>query len=132
MSLLRILVPSWNFFEHTNIKVSLYYKLTSSNQWLPVLTKPKRKILHLFLNPHTNIYLSQQSLVERFAHELQINPSEQIDTSVTYLQVLQIVKFYLRQKRVKSASFQFKIEIKTPFESYDTITSAVHELKDDN
>lgn len=76
------------------------------------------------------MYLSQQSLVERFAHELQTSPSEQIDTSVTYLQVLQIVKFYLRKKRVKNASFQFKIEIKTPFESYDTITSAVHELTD--
>lgn len=132
MTFLRALLPSWNFFDQVAPKATLYYKLTSANHWEPCLKAPKRKFLNLFLNPFGNLYLAQQSVVERLIYDIhqagQTKAENSISDTVSYQLVLNIIRWHLKKSRVKKARFQFKISIYAPTETYDAIVSTEHEL----
>lgn len=122
MNILRVLIPTWRFFDETGSVANLYCKTKTT--WVLVLKKPSRGLLNLFFNPEGNLYLAQQSLVENLMHDISLLPDstdpELITQKVSYQLVNQLVKAQLPV----GTKYQFKITVQTTQEKpYDAITS---------
>ncbi|GAB1343795.1 hypothetical protein [Gemmatimonas sp.] len=71
--LLRLLFPSWAFFDVVTdvprLDVRSWRAGSESGVWRPALVAPRRGIRHLLYNPEGTEHLALQALVDRFAVE---------------------------------------------------------------
>jgi len=130
MIFLRILFPSWKFFDRIGPVATLFYQLSGSDstKWVACLSPPKRSFLHLLLNSTGNIYLAQQGLVDRLVMDINKmsnaeTGADKITHTTSYQMILRLVINTIKQSGLKKASFRFKIGVHTPSESYDAIIS---------
>lgn len=69
--LLRLLFPSWAFFDRVTevprLELQTFDERGVPSPWRAVLTAPPRTPLALVFHPHGTAHLAQQSAVERFA-----------------------------------------------------------------
>lgn len=88
--LLRLLFPSWAFFDAVTDVPSLEVRTWSTGSepsaWRVAAVAPVRRLLHLLFNPEGNEQLAVQSVVDRFAVERETG----IDDEVTRALVEQI------------------------------------------
>jgi hypothetical protein len=115
ISLIRILFPSWNFFNRFGFTTRLYFRtnylLELSPQlqpndleskvkfgpWMPAIANPKRGWSSFFLNPDGNACLAVYSILERFVIEINeskpgSDASGDISQSVSY----QLIESFIR------------------------------------
>lgn len=116
MNFLKILIPSWRFFDQPGTRFILEIRVKASakapwGEWEKAfLTIPSRKWFHLFLNPSGNLYLARVSAVDRLALEAQETKAaehELLEKSASY----QIVKSLATQslEREKHFFYQFGV-----------------------
>ncbi|MBX2988345.1 MAG: hypothetical protein KF802_10660 [Bdellovibrionaceae bacterium] len=116
-SLLRVLLPSWRFFERAGQVPQLAYRLLPSDPapgaWIPCPAPVSRSWRHLVLNPRGNRNLAFHGLVERLMMDLNEWEDDRLNefsSSVSYALVTEMVKFHLRRDSgLKEGRFQFKI-----------------------
>lgn len=69
MSLLRLFLPSWRFFDDATTGIVLKVRVARvgapAGPWVEVLTPPTRRVHHVLWNPAGNQALAAYSLVER-------------------------------------------------------------------
>lgn len=72
-TLLRLLFPSWAFFDHAGDVPSLEVRPQPAqlDVWYPVVQPPARRWWHLLLNPRGTQALAEQTLVERWHSEVE-------------------------------------------------------------
>lgn len=118
MQLLRVMFPSWKFFEEVAAVPVLFYRLETEpnkfNQWQEIPQRPKRRALSLLFNPELNYYLACQSLFQQLESDigdLQLESQvEQLFESVSYQLVLNLVKYEVRSLDSQvSTRCQFKL-----------------------
>jgi hypothetical protein len=129
----RALFPSWRFFDHLGHVPHLYYRLqteehTGFGNWELALKHKKRTFRCLFLNPHDNLQMAYQSLVEQLVSELQEpseNQSDILPGTVSYNLVQNFVRFqimsHLNENR-RDLKFQFKVVV----DEDDLFISLIH------
>ncbi|MES2769488.1 MAG: hypothetical protein V4596_10120 [Bdellovibrionota bacterium] len=114
MGFIRVLIPTWRFFDRLGRVPELFYRLKVSGKfgpWLPALEKPTRKFYHLFLNPEGNLHLAYNTLVDRLLDDSQ-NKSINFENQISFLQIKNLV----HQKALTSATketthFEFKVSV---------------------
>ena len=71
--LLRVLFPSWRFFESIGVVPRLYVRASTVagewGDWTPALRPPSRGLWNLVLNPRGNLHFARQSAVEHLVSE---------------------------------------------------------------
>lgn len=116
VSLLRVLVPSWRFFDDLQVTPTLLVRVARDGgafgEWRAVLSPPRRSIVHLVWNPAGNLLLAQQSLLERLlmdVGEWDERGAAGLETLVSYELVLNLVRATLAADGVQHATCQFKL-----------------------
>ena len=129
-TLLRLLVPSWRFYEEPGEVPELLYRTGSDahslGTWQLCLSVPPRNLL---LNSQENLQMACQGMVGQLVCEASDweNPSgEKLLRSVPYELVANMVRKHID---LKQGYFQFKVRPRWPQEpSPDFLLSAVHKL----
>ncbi len=114
MGFIRVLIPTWRFFDRLGRVPELLFRVKFGGKfgpWLPVLEKPTRKFYHLFLNPEGNLHLAYNTLVDRVLDDSQ-NKSIDFENQISFQQIKNLV----HQKALTSATketthFEFKVSV---------------------
>jgi hypothetical protein len=97
VALLRVLVPSWRFFDDLQVTPRLAVRVAHGDgygPWTILLDAPPRRLVHVLWNPRGNLVLAQHALLERLqmeAGEVTGDP-ETLRTTVSYELVLNLVR----------------------------------------
>lgn len=124
--LLRVLFPSWRFFDSLSVVPVLSYRLRGANHpgdaWHAVLSSHRRTAGEWFWNPTGNWLLACHGAVERLVDDVNELPVDGLATlreSVSY----RVVEGLVRQASCDPlAEFQFKISSGT----HDILVSEWH------
>ena len=120
MNLLKILIPSWRFFDRAGDLSQLYFKAHTGNGnygfWQEVLIPPKRHLGNFVLNPQGNLYLASQALVERLVQEISeddqgVMTPEFIEHQSAFKLVKNLVEVSLKERNSSFQRFQFMIKV---------------------
>ena len=118
VSLVRVLVPSWRFFDDLQVTPTLLVRVAPDGApfgaWRPVLAPPPRSVVHLVWNPAGNLLLAQQSLLERLlmdVAEWDDGDPRGPETLVSYQLVLNLVRARIAADGdvPRGATCQFKL-----------------------
>jgi len=84
--LLRLLFPSWAFFDAVTdvprLEVRSWPTGVAPDVWWPVLTAPARGVGHLLYNPEGTEHLALQALVDRFAVECETGDNHTVTATL--------------------------------------------------
>jgi hypothetical protein len=120
--LMRAFFPNWKFFHAVGHVPHLYARAQIKNaagepiwsEWQCIYPRRQRRWLDLFHNPHTNLGLAQQNLVDHFWADLYDLP-EGADARelVTYQLVLRLVQQVLceQQGDITQCQFELRMEL---------------------
>jgi hypothetical protein len=103
---IRVLIPSWRFFDGTVDAAVLYHRLsddgTTFSDWKVTIPRPPHRTLgRLFLNAHENYLFACHALIEYLKNDL----TDEVDASPSIALVKNLVEFEVKPV----AFFQFKI-----------------------
>tara|TARA_Y100000590_G_scaffold470551_1_gene666258 strand:+ start:5301 stop:5717 length:417 start_codon:yes stop_codon:yes gene_type:complete len=105
---IRLLFPSWRFFESFEEVPVLFHRIKKDGEWTPwtrTLPFPKRKGTILFFNPQGNTIALFHSLFQRLVAE--INEGHfAVEQSLSFQLIQNIVERYLSEE---SKTYQFRI-----------------------
>jgi hypothetical protein len=127
MSLLRVLIPSWKFFETPGQCSKLRYRQArpdgSLSTWQEIQPpQPIRNPFSLFLNAEENLWLAKSSLLDQLVFEFfekSLPDLASLKDEASYKLVENWVRSELKPQ--SSGTFQFEIRIE------DAVTSALSE-----
>lgn len=138
MNLIKILIPSWRFFDRAGDISKLYYRLpyNKNSQWQLCLLPPKIRPWHLFINPEGNLYLASQSAVDRLLTEMSEDKkgemtAEFIEHRTSFTIVNNLVKHQLKSQGLEASTrYQFMIEVEPEnnSEKYQALISSEYQL----
>ncbi len=106
LSLLKLFIPSWNFFAESGEKLDLVLATQNSkgiwSEWVSVLDEAfeSRSPRHLFFSPQENLRLHFLALLERFVQIAQDMSEEELQKSSQFQQLTSFLK-----KRISDGSF---------------------------
>ncbi|MFN8573968.1 MAG: hypothetical protein U0132_18060 [Gemmatimonadaceae bacterium] len=116
VALLRVLVPSWRFFDAVGSSPLLLARTGPTpdtlGAWQIVIQPPPRAFWHLVWNPQGNLSLAYHTAVERLASEVDLAPTARdLTNSVSYQLVLNLVETTLRSTAgaQREHAVQFKL-----------------------
>lgn len=112
LTLIRVLFPKWNFFDHLGHRFHLKYRESASSSWVTLEFKSHRTFLNFFFNPMHNLTLAQINIIEHFARDVQEYESNRISSLVSFKLLKSLTEAHLPQYS-KSDSFQFQIDAYT-------------------
>jgi hypothetical protein len=137
IALFRCFFPAWRFFEEIAPSPVLSHRLATSGQdvdtaaWVNSLLPPPRRASALWLNAAGNLYLAQQSLVERLHSELDSagqNPRA-IAQTVSYRLVQALVAERVRSALPLGAAASYQFRLSDSTDPADTLfVSEIHTL----
>lgn len=134
MILLRILIPSWRFFDRLGRVPELLYRVKNNGEWGnwgTCFERPQRKLWHLFSNPHGNMYLAYRSLVDRLIDDSQ--KTQDLEKEISFQLIKNLVhQTILKNKTSKTTHYAFKIKVTyfdtTPSTSTDIFVTHEYEV----
>ncbi|NDD93292.1 hypothetical protein EBZ37_14580 [bacterium] len=122
--LLRVLFPSWRFFESIGVVSKLYVRVVDGEggyqNWVPALKAPRVSWPNLFFNPRGNLYFAKQSAVEHLVSEIEDGQESgsPIENSLAYALVREIACDSVRSGVASDCrslnvpnGFQFKVAL---------------------
>ena len=131
MNWLRPLIPSWRFFDRagdpTRLSVRTRLSHGSFGAWKPVLSRPRRGFLNLFLHPEGNLYLANQGVVDRLVQELEHATDVESLTSFELCRQLAIRAAVNSTTPRPLLILQFRIEV-CGRENYEALISREYEI----
>ncbi len=133
--LLRVLFPSWRFFEDLDWIPQLSFKLEGSESWIEVFEPETRCMGSLFLNARGNFRLAANSLVEQFTTDMaNLKDDSKLEETVSYQLVRRLVEFRIKELGFNrlGLKYQFKVVSLEPGKTEKTVSdplmiSATHE-----
>ncbi len=124
-ALLRLLFPSWAFFDTAGAAPVLEVRahaatdplLTSSpHGWQPVVRPLKRRLWHVLFNPGGTLTLAEQTIVERWHSEIE----EEVESDVTRAMVERLVAAHVAALGAARRDVQWQYRLRVgdtlPFE----------------
>ncbi len=138
MSLLRVLIPSWKFFDQPGSISELFFQTSQDGRNWSAWTKPlappiRRDLAHLLLNSWGNAWLAEGSLVEKLCFEFfesQKQSLNELRGTPAYKLVENWIRVEMRNQKIEAKYFLFKIEIteaSPASSSITTLASGPHE-----
>ena len=116
---LRAFFPNWKFFHAIGYAPRLYVQIKGPDQtwmdWQVLYPRVKRSLVHLFHNPHNNLHLANQNLVEHFVNDLnQLQPGADASQLVSYSLICRLVRAFAMQLPGPCQSYRFEIRMEMP------------------
>lgn len=104
--LIRVLIPSWRFFDGTVDAPVLSHRISQDGQsfseWITTIPKPaRRSFSNLFLNPNENQLFAAHALIEYLKNDL----TDGVDASISIELVKNLVIHYAQPGH----HFQFRL-----------------------
>ena len=104
--LIRVLIPSWRFFDGTVDAAVLLHRTSMDGQtfseWIPTIPKPaSRTLSRLFLNPRENQLFASHALIEYLKNDL----VDGADASTS----IELVKNLVIHEANPQHAFQFRL-----------------------
>lgn len=92
MSVWRILIPTWRFFDRIGSEPNLWVRV--DDRWIELLTAPKVNLFTLLFNAKGNLHHAHINLLERLIDELNASSSNGLTVHdlVSYRLVADIVR----------------------------------------
>lgn len=114
--LLRSFFPNWRFYHGLGFQPRLFVRIMDdTGQWQPWHMFMPRAAFHLgdlFHNPHNNLMLAHQNLVDHLSADIQTLPDEgDVRELVTYQLVERLVRSLLQPDALQ---FQFQLRLVPP------------------
>ena len=114
--LLRSFFPNWRFYHGLGYQPRLFVRIMDdTGQWQPWHMFMPRAAFHLgdlFHNPHNNLILAHQNLVDHLSADIQTLPDEgDVRELVTYQLVERLVRSLLQPDALR---FQFQLRLVPP------------------
>ena len=134
VTMLRVLVPSWRFFDAIGDATELVARIAEPNgdfgPWRPIIAHRARSWTHLVWNPDGNVALAQHGLVERLDAELlaEGTPVDRPADLVSYQLVLNLVRATLRSERGAGASARVQFSLISSAPNAPAFLSQEHAL----
>lgn len=145
LTLFRVLVPSWRFFDGVSAHPTLTVRIAEPGTdafgpWTTLLPPPRHHWWHVVWNPAGNLSFASHSLLGRLRSDLEeLDPDDdrpddaQRDAAdlVSYQLVVNLVRWWLRSRAGTGARVQFRLTDGLPvagIEPYEYLVSLVHEV----
>jgi hypothetical protein len=113
---LRVLFPSWRFFDRLGQVPRLEFRAGADpdalGPWQPALPPLPRSSWHVLYNPAGNYFLAEQSLVERLLLEIEAEPrgGGPREAEVTELISFRLVERLIRRRVTRpDEHYQFRV-----------------------
>lgn len=137
--LLRAFFPNWKFFHEVGYVPHLCARSATPGpagqlrwtDWHVIYPRRRRHLLHLLHNPHTNLGLGQQNLVDHFWSDLQDLPEgHDARQLVTYTMMERLVALELEALQGSHTHRQFELrmvldDVQGPKDVYTMMQSPV-------
>ncbi len=138
-SALRVLFPSWRFFEEVGSTLSLEYRFQAADsglsEWTEALTRPATRWHSFLFNPDGNLFLAEQSLLQRLEEEIGASDpahSEALEQTTSFQLVKRLVHFQLRERGTAFNRFQFRIGRSSAHEALEYfVVTSLYERSDE-
>ena len=120
---MRVLFPSWRFFEDVGSALYLQYRLSAPSAepgpWRDALRQPPRRWSSFLLNAEGNLFLAAHSLLQRLESEIgELDPAHTsaFEGSVSFRLTQNLVQEQIRRDEPATAGmrFQFRVTRSTP------------------
>lgn len=140
LTLFRVLVPSWRFFDGVSTHPTLTIRVADPGTdafgpWTTLLPPPRHRWWHVVWNPAGNLSFASHSLLGRLRSDLEDNEYDDEpappDSLVSYQLVVNLVRWWLRSRAGTGTRVQFRLTDGLPvagIEPYEYLVSQVHEL----
>lgn len=127
LALMRVLFPSWRFFEAIAPAPTLSHRVVDGagefGPWLDTLPPVPRPPWFWAFHPAGNLRLACASLVEHLAHDLDDGPRDGITAQVSYQLVQRLVESRLR------GAHRYQFRLLSQDEPHAEFVSDVHEVE---
>ncbi|MFP5519165.1 MAG: hypothetical protein ACLGGX_04635 [Bdellovibrionia bacterium] len=110
MYFLRVLFPTWRFFEKQGHTFQVWLQLKNQTSWTPLIPKNRHSIKYLFFNPYGNFQHAIRSCAEQFIIEISKNTSQNIENNPRYL----TLRNFCALTSNASGPWRFKITAHSP------------------
>ncbi len=110
LHLVRVIFPSWNFFDQTGYSFKLYFRNQHDQRWESLDLSCQLKPVSLFFNSEANYLLAQVGVIEHFTQEVQSLRADQIEKSTLYKMICSMIFAHLQNQKIDFKKTQFKIE----------------------
>lgn len=125
MNFLRILFPTWKFFNRLGTVPELLYRMNGQVEWTPAFVKPNRTFFNLFLNPEGNLYLAKQSLVERLLYDSQ--RTKNLEKEISFQLLKNHIEHLVKERSGKS--YEILVRVKSVEIDHPVIVDAIQTSK---
>lgn len=122
--LLRVLVPSWRFFEAEDARFLLEARVISPGEapsaFKPAVPAVARGVWSCVFAPEHNLRLFCHDAIERFVQELGERGAlrvEEVETLASYARVRELVRCLLRDERAAGSDASFQLRLSTSSEA---------------
>ncbi len=110
MKLLRVLLPSWRFFDGPIQAPELFFRIIDDselpNSWEVCISKPPARTLRkLFVNTMDQYYLAAHSLIEYFKNDL----DEGVDSRTSLMLIENLVRYEMNCQSYANKKIQFML-----------------------
>lgn len=135
---LRVVVPSWRFFDRIVPGPRLLYRMQAPGAefepWEPLFRDETRPLSALLFNPRGNLRLAYYGLLEQLTDDLaELADADQAERLVSYALVRDLVRHHLPRPllAVRGLQYQFKLSqpaqlSKGAAEEQDIVISRLH------
>jgi len=111
LKILRVLLPSWKFFDGASDAPELYYRVVEDasilGEWKICIPKTKARALkNLFINSEENFHFASHALVEYLKNDLDEDANAQTSLAL----VKNLVQYQIEALGENAKSFQFKLD----------------------
>ena len=116
---LRAFFPNWKFFHAIGYAPRLYVQVQRADglwlDWQVLYPRVKRSIFDVFHNPHVNLHLANQNLIEHFVGDLnQLKQGDDASQFVTYSLICKLARSFALQSHFAFKAFRFEVRMEMP------------------
>ena len=112
LQLMRVIIPSWRFFDQPDEPLRLEWRANTESGWTPLLTPRRRPFFSIIFNPNGNVSFAAHALLEQLISDLSDSDSNgnEIAIQVSSALVQNLVRQQLTERgALGSTPFQFRV-----------------------
>lgn len=120
--LLRSFFPNWRFYHGAGHQPRLLWRIANAegtwSEWTVFMPRARLSWLSLFHNPHGNLRLAEQNLIDHLSADLAALPDHaEVRHLVTYQMVQRLTRWLIDGEGASPAHYQFQLRQVPAFEA---------------
>ncbi len=122
--LLRSFFPNWRFYHGFGHQPRLFVRSTDADgrwsDWQMFMPRARWSVVDLWHNPHNNLLLANQNLVDHLSFDVQTLPDgQEVRELVTYQMVSALARTLVAAPASQGRHWQFELRLVPPLQAPD-------------